>query len=358
LPSTSEYLMTDDIPPDGGSSHTRSSVALTRTSFFKFVGLLTGVFVLAGYLLIYLAHDLNHTEELKGAFYTEKAVQSLEKSLRSTVRDYAFWGDAYRHLHHEVDADWAYVRQNIGPTLYGDFGLQGLFVVNDTDHTVYSVIRGQFQSTPASSWLGQSLASVLTQARAGAEAEEPVTTLISIDGQPAITPGTDPTVQPDGRQPSVLIFVRVLDPPSLEQLGKEYGIAGLRTATAVQHGPVFALGENGAAGSLRWDPERPGQHLLGVGFSLLGITALLVCLLAWALWRRTCQRSSLGCKLSVVATKPGRSGSQRGPFSRHRGNQFRLDMGDRQSVAFHLPVRAFRGGHWATQRRLDRHADR
>ena len=285
--------MTDDIPPDGGSSHTRSSVALTRTSFFKFVGLLTGVFVLAGYLLIYLAHDLNHTEELKGAFYTEKAVQSLEKSLRSTVRDYAFWGDAYRHLHHEVDADWAYVRQNIGPTLYGDFGLQGLFVVNDTDHTVYSVIRGQFQSTPASSWLGQSLASVLTQARAGAEAEEPVTTLISIDGQPAvvaaaaITPGTDPTVQPDGRQPSVLIFVRVLDPPSLEQLGKEYGIAGLRTATAVQHGPVFALGENGAAGSLRWDPERPGQHLLGVGFSLLGITALLVCLLAWALWRRT-----------------------------------------------------------------------
>lgn len=192
-----------------------------------------------------------------------------------------------------MDTDWAYVRQNIGPTLYGDFGLQGLFVVNDMDRTVYSVINGQLQPTQVSSWLGQSLASVLSQARAGAEAEETVTKLINIDGQPAvvaaaaITPGTDPTVQPDGRLPSVLIFVRVLDPDGLEELGKEYGIEGLRIATVSQHRPIIALGENGAAGSLHWNPERPGRRLLGVGFSVLGITALLVCLLAWGLWRRT-----------------------------------------------------------------------
>ncbi|MEK1907782.1 MAG: EAL domain-containing protein [Pseudomonas sp.] len=287
--------MTDDIPSNGGSSHRRSGVALARTSFFKFVGLLTSVFLLAGYLLIYLAHDLDQTEEFEGAFYTEKAIHSLEKSLRSTVRDYAFWGDAYRHLHHEVDPDWAYVRQNVGPTLYGDFGLQGLFVVDDTDHTVYSVIRGQLQSTQASDWLGQSLGSVLSQARAGAEAETPVTAFINIDGQPAlvaaaaITPGTDPTVQPDGRLPSVLIFVRVLDPAGLEELGREYGVEGLRTATAaeLQDRSTFALGENGAAGRLHWNPENPGQRLLGLGFPLLGITALLVFLMAWALLRRT-----------------------------------------------------------------------
>lgn len=82
--------MTDDASSDGGSSQSRSSVALTRASFFKFVGLLTSVFLLAGYSLIYLAHDLDQAEELEGAFYSEKAIQSLEKSLRSTVRDYAF----------------------------------------------------------------------------------------------------------------------------------------------------------------------------------------------------------------------------------------------------------------------------
>lgn len=287
--------MTDDIPSADGPAPKRSSVALTRTSLFKFAGLLTGVFLLASYLLIYLGHDLDKTEQSEGSFYVEKAVQSLEKSLRMTVRDYAFWGDAYRHLHTEVDPDWAFVRQNVGPTLYGDFGLQGLFVVDDTDRTVYSVIRGELQTTQAAAWLKQSLGSVLNQARAGAEAEAPVTAFINVDGQPAlvaaaaITPGTDPTVQADGRLPSVLIFVRVLDGAALETLGKEYGVEGLRTASAdeLQSTPAVALGENGLAGSLLWNPEKPGQRLLGLGLPLLGVTAFLVCLMAWALLRRT-----------------------------------------------------------------------
>ena len=95
----------------------RSSVTIIRASLFKFVGLLTGVFLLTGYLLVYLANDLDQTEEAESAFYTEKAVRALEKSISATVKDYAFWGDAYKHLHLTVDTDWAYVRQNVGPTL-------------------------------------------------------------------------------------------------------------------------------------------------------------------------------------------------------------------------------------------------
>jgi len=287
--------MADDIPLNDRPAKKRSSVALTRTSLFRFVGLLTSVFLLAAYLLIYLGHDLDQTEEAEGSFYVEKAMQSVERSLRSTVRDYAFWGDAYRHLHIEVNPDWAYVRQNVGPTLYGDFGLQGVFVVDDTDRTVYSVIRGKLQTTPASDWLGHSLGAVVNQARAGAEEETPFTAFVNVDGQPAviaaaaITPGTDPTVQSDDRLPSVLIFVRLLDRAALEALGKEYGVAGLRTASAkeFQNQPFLALGENGEAGRLQWSPEKPSQHLLELGLPLLASIALLVCVMAWALMRRT-----------------------------------------------------------------------
>lgn len=89
------------------------------------------------------AHELDHAEQEESAFYTRKAVQSLEKSLRVTVKDYAFWSDAYKHLHMQVDTDWAYTRGNVGPTMYEDFGFQGLFVVNDDNRTVYSVIKGE-----------------------------------------------------------------------------------------------------------------------------------------------------------------------------------------------------------------------
>ncbi len=287
--------MTDKTPSTDNTALSRSSVALTRASLFKFAGLLIAGFLFAVYLLIYLAHDLDRTEETESAFYTEKAMQAFEKTLRSTVKDYAFWGDAYKHLHTEVDTDWAYVRQNVGATLYADFGFQGIFVVDDSDRTVYAVIRGELQPVQAADWLKQSLATLLSQARANAEAQAPVTAFVDINGSPAlvaaapITPGTDPTVVADDRQPSVMIFVDILDAAKLEEIGKDYGVEGLRIATGDErYGPAsFPLGENGVAGSLRWDPERPGQRLLGLGLPLLGITAVLVCLMAWVLLRRT-----------------------------------------------------------------------
>ncbi|MDR6917073.1 diguanylate cyclase (GGDEF)-like protein/PAS domain S-box-containing protein [Pseudomonas sp. 3296] len=273
----------------------RSSVSLARTSLFKFVGLLAGVFLLASFSLVYLANDLDRTEEAKSAFYTKKAVQSLEKSLRSVVKDYAFWGDAYKHLHVQVDPDWAYVRQNAGPTLYNDFGFQGLFVVNDVNRTVYSVIKGELKSVEAAEWLGNAIAPLLEKARAGAESETPTTAFISIGGKPAlvaaaaITPGTDPTVVSDARLPSVLIFVDILDSAKLDLLGNDFGVEGLHVATAddLDATSFLPLGDNGAAGNLSWRRSSPGLRLLGVGLPLIAIAALLVCLMIWVILRRT-----------------------------------------------------------------------
>ncbi len=271
-----------------------STVELARGSLFKFVFLLAGVFLLAAYLLAFLAHDLDHNEEIESAFYTEKAIHSLQKSLTVTVRDYAFWGDAYRYLHLSVDPDWAFVRQNIGPTLYSDFGFQGVFVINDAGRTVYAVVEGQMEKVDAEPWLGPAKDALLARAREGAETETPFTAFIDLNGTPAlvaaaaITPGTDPSVVPDGRTPSVLIFVDVLDDAKLAVLGKEYGVDGLHVATPDEREQVsiFPLGEGGAAGALHWSPPRPGQRLIALGLPLIGLAALLVCLMTWAILRR------------------------------------------------------------------------
>ncbi|RLU05112.1 diguanylate cyclase [Pseudomonas prosekii] len=273
----------------------RSSLSLARASLFKFVALLAGVFVLASVSLVYLANDLDRTEEVESAFYTKKAMQSLEKSMLSTVRDYAFWGDAYRHLHVEVDADWAFVRQNIGPTIYSDFGFQGLFVVNDANRTVYSVIKGELKAVEVSQWLGQSITAIVDQARAGAETETPTTAFINVNGAPAlvaaaaITPGTDPTAVADERPASVLIFVNLLNSAKLELMGNDFGVTRLHVATPDEMSAAFAvpLSDNAAIGSLYWTSSRPGLRLLGIGLPLIGIAALLVCLMTWAILRRT-----------------------------------------------------------------------
>ncbi len=287
--------MSNTLAPIVRTLSHRTSLSLTRTSLFRFMALLAGVFAAAAYSLVYLAYEVDRTEQWESAFYARKAVQSLEKSLRLTVKDYAFWSDAYKHLHVNVDTEWAYVRENVGPTLFQDFGFQGLFVVDDANRTVYAVVEGQLQPVELSEWLTQPIADVLEQARAGEASETPVTAFINVRGSPAlvaaaaISPGTDPTVVKDGRQASVLIFVDILNSAKLSVIGSDFGVTNLHIATTdeIGHTLLLPLGDNGAAGSLHWEPERPGLRLMGVGLPLLGLAALLVCLMAWVISRRT-----------------------------------------------------------------------
>lgn len=191
--------MPNTLAPIVRSLSDRTSLSLARTSLLRFMALLAVVFAAAAYSLVYLAHELDRSEQVESAFYTRKAVQSLEKSLRVTVKDYAFWSDAYKHLHMTVDTDWAFSRGNIGATLFDDFGFQGLFVVDDANRTVYAVVDGQLQSVELTQWLGGPITEILEQARAGAEDETPTTAFINVRGSPAlvaaaaITPRCCPT---------------------------------------------------------------------------------------------------------------------------------------------------------------------
>ena len=314
--------MPNSLAPIVRSLSTRTSLSLARTSLLNFMALLAVVFAAAAYSLLYIAHDLDRTEQAESAFHTRKAIQSMEKAMRVTVKDYAFWSDAYKHLHVQVDKDWAFERGNIGPTLFQDFGFQGLFVVNDANRTVYTVVEGELQTFELSEWLDQPLTQLLEQARAGVDNETPVSTFINVRGSPAlvaaaaITPGTDPTVVADGRPASVLVFVDILDSAKLGLIGDDFGVGNLHIATPedIAKGVFLPLGDNGSAGSLYWQPEQPGRRLIGVGLPLLGLAALLVCLMTWMILRRStaaalaldASHSSLQTSQNALATSEAR----------------------------------------------------
>ncbi|EZP68136.1 EAL domain-containing protein [Pseudomonas sp. RIT357] len=314
--------MPNSLAPIVRSLSTRTSLSLARTSLLNFMALLAVVFAAAAYSLLYIAHDLDRTEQAESAFHTRKAIQSMEKAMRVTVKDYAFWSDAYKHLHVQVDKDWAFERGNIGPTLFQDFGFQGLFVVNDANRTVYTVVEGELQTFELSEWLDQPLTQLLEQARAGVDNETPVSTFINVRGSPAlvaaaaIAPGTDPTVVADGRPASVLVFVDILDSAKLGRIGDDFGVGNLHIATPedIAKGVFLPLGDNGSAGSLYWQPEQPGRRLIGVGLPLLGLAALLVCLMTWMILRRStaaalaldASHSSLQTSQNALATSEAR----------------------------------------------------
>ncbi|QQZ44492.1 EAL domain-containing protein [Pseudomonas sp. SK3(2021)] len=280
------------VAPSSATQTHSSNLSLARASLLGCSALLLAIFLLVTALLVYIAHDQNHEAEAHSHFDSENALQGFEKLTRSIVKDYAFWGDAYRHLHLQVDPEWAFVRQNLGSTLFSDLGYQGVFVVGPDDRTVYALVYGQLQSVTLQGWLNHSMAALIAQARQDTKNATAVSTFVDMDGVPALvtaaalSPGTDPSVHPDNRPPSVLLFVARLDPARLEALGRDFGVEQLRAASSGDTSlPTLALADGGAA--VQWTPERPGDQLLVLVLPLLASAGLVFGLMAWFILRRT-----------------------------------------------------------------------
>ncbi len=61
--------MPNSLAPIVRSLSSRTSLSLTRTSLFNFMILLAGVFAAAAYSLIYLAHDMDRSEQAECISY-------------------------------------------------------------------------------------------------------------------------------------------------------------------------------------------------------------------------------------------------------------------------------------------------
>ena len=220
---------------DPSQGRSTSNQALTRATLLGCSGLLLALFLFTGVLLVYIALDQNLEAEQHNRLDIDKALQSFAGNARTTLKDYALWGDAYQHLHLKVDLDWAFNRQNFGPTLYRDLGFDGVFVINPAGHTVYSLVAGDLSEMDARNWLGEALPPLVSAAReAGGKV---VDRYQSIAGTPALVlaavigPGNDPQVRPDAGPQSVLVFVARFDPPRLLALGQGLDIEHLQAVS-------------------------------------------------------------------------------------------------------------------------------
>lgn len=273
-----------------------SNSSVTRKVLLFISVLLLVLFVVASVALVQIASRQNDQAIERGLFYVSKAIQSRQKSVLAVISDYAFWGEAYRHLHLQVDTEWAYTRQNLGPSLFSDFAFEGVFVVDGNGHTAYAVVEGELTKVEAQQWLKQDIHALIEQARAQAEDEEPVVGFLQAAGRPALvaaaafTPGGDPQIDEGEGEPSVLLFVDLLGPPKLQALGENFGIDGLH----VDDRPSDVQGRSalpvptltGESILLRWHPAQPGDQLLIMILPLLGLAGAIVALITWLVHRR------------------------------------------------------------------------
>ncbi|CNH43869.1 bifunctional diguanylate cyclase/phosphodiesterase [Yersinia pekkanenii] len=289
--------MTDSEQPESASRTKGGNVFFAKQTL-QAMALLVGITLIIAIVgIIYIASQLNERAVSQSHFLVEKAWKMRQDAIKSRIKDNAFWGDAYEHLHIKVDTNWAFVSQNLGPSLYDDFRYEGVFVIDGQGNTRYSVIDGQLVNTNLSNWLDEEITPLINAARKRAEKQYIATETIEISGQPviiaaaALTPGGDPHVKSVAGSPSVLVFIDFLTQTELNTLGEDYGIHNLRTPRGkkdTSSSPSLALSSSDNAElTLLWDQDMPGAQLLKVLLPLLALVALILGLSGWLVLRRT-----------------------------------------------------------------------
>lgn len=293
--------MTDSKWPE---TRTKGDNVFFAKQTLQAMALLVGAtIIIAAVGIIYIASQLNEQAQSQSRFLVEKAWQMRQDAIKVRIKDNAFWGDAYEHLHTKVDPEWAYVSQNLGPSLYNDFRYEGVFVVDGQGKTRYSVIKGQLASTSLLDWLGQDITPIIDAARQRATQQYIATETIEVAGQPvivaaaALTTGSDPRVKSVAGAPSVLVFIDFLTQTELSALGEDYGIHQLRTPRdkddAAANPSMLLSSDDNSTLALHWNQNMPGAQLLNILLPLLALVALILGLSGWLVLRRAMSEAQI-----------------------------------------------------------------
>lgn len=285
--------------PDSVPRTTAGNTFLARRTLMTMVGLLGVLSLVTLIALFYIAYQLNHNAALQSQRLVEKVWQSREKALIATFKDNAYWGDAYKHLHIQVDPEWAYQRNNLGASLYTDFGFEGIFVVDGRDRTSYAVDSGELVSLQLTDWLDGSQDQLIMQARERTDSDEVFTQIRKVDHVPVLliaaplTTGGDEQVQQTDSVQSVMVLAYRFTPEKLKQMGALYGIHGLRTATDPDDASQFPSVETEPGLLLRWDPEKPGKKLIRGLLPVLLVFLITLGFVARRVTRKTIRTAEL-----------------------------------------------------------------
>jgi len=123
-----------------GFSETELTKGLINKTFTYVVTLLISIFIIAIISLLIIKGNVNKINDKHDEFLLRKALDTRQENLRNHLKDNAEWGDAYKHLHKKIDLKWAWDKQNLGKSLYDNFGYEGVFVLSPEGSTRYSVL--------------------------------------------------------------------------------------------------------------------------------------------------------------------------------------------------------------------------
>ncbi|WP_434136959.1 EAL domain-containing protein (plasmid) [Pseudomonas luteola] len=255
---------------------------LMRRSGFGFSLLLVLLFLITATVLVYVAVDQNRHQIQHSQVDALKAIETRQNKIGTALTDYAFWSDAYKYTLDHISLDWAYDRDNIGPSLFSTYGLDGIFILGPDFQTRYALIKGEQSSTTASSWIKGNLNKLIERAREKSPEDGYAFGYFNVGGTPAVV--YTAIIRPDSSYTnfdklSSLVFVNILTPAKLKVIGKDFDLHELKVGFAKEMpavAPFIQLSSDpGVQIRLGWQAEYPGDKFLYTLLPLLLVLGLV-----------------------------------------------------------------------------------
>ncbi|RST30006.1 hypothetical protein HMF7854_03550 [Sphingomonas ginkgonis] len=209
----------------------------------------------------------------------ETAIAARQEMIRRNLGDYGVWDDAVERLVLRFDPE--FVRANYAPYLYSVQGYEHVFVVDGRDRILLSSDRDRLTRDDPAALLGAPYASALRELRRRpVGTDQRLTGLTRVRGMPALF-GIAAVVPSDtARLPpgpaTYIVFVKLVDPRLLGELGRNYDIRGLQLASAASAPIVLRDPAGRSVGGLAWDEGRPGTELRARVLPLVLLVFLLI----------------------------------------------------------------------------------
>ncbi|RUR57277.1 bifunctional diguanylate cyclase/phosphodiesterase [Vreelandella populi] len=291
--------MTHDPAPIR-SNDAASYTAMARLASRNFIYVICALFLTVGLTLIYLSFSLDEYQILHSETNAATALESRQDKVGNVLADNAFWIDAFSYTYGSINMPWAFERDNIGPSLFSTYGLDGVFIIGPNAATRYSIIDGELSDTVASEWITGDLPALLAKARRKSTEDEIAYAYFSVRGTPAVVSAA--VIRPDSSYDqfdhlSYLVFVDVLTDIKLLVIQEAFGLRGLKANLGNvpdARRPQLRLQENvGEAVTLQWESEALGRSILNKFLPMLFLLGVLVAMLVKSLRRRIIHASEM-----------------------------------------------------------------
>ncbi|KTS78715.1 signaling-like protein [Pseudomonas oryzihabitans] len=266
---------------------------VARRASLGFFVLVALIFALAGLMLFDLCKRIDEQQRRHSEADAERALETRQDKLGRVLTDYSFWIEAYARTEQQVDVDWAYDQNNVGPSLYKSYGVNGAFILGPEGTTRYAVVGGELSQLRLDSWLKADQAVLLAQARERSPEDGYAQGYFLVDGKPASVMAA--VIRPDASYQdfkglSYMVFVDVLTPDKLAELGQVFELHGLTAqpgALPLAGQPTLVVSSTpGIAVTFHWTIQALGHRLLMQFLPLLAGMCGLALLLVWYLRRR------------------------------------------------------------------------